>query len=156
MKKVRVRNIFCFAALNLLISSCGMAGTLTGQNITLLPVQSGESTVLSAGYTPGDTINAVFQGKVVKLLPDDNYSPKHQKFLFQITSGYNGEFNGEVVLVAHNLDVAPYVPLKLGSNPEIKGDLLTGETPKVLHWTHRDLKHRHPDGYIKVVGKIYQ
>ena len=113
----------------------------------------------SHGGQQAPAINDVFTGTVTQLLPDDNQGLKHEKFMFKVTGGHNGQFDGQTVTVAHDTTYAPYVPIKVGTPLEIKGDMLAG--PRVLHWTHlaKDPQHphpTHPDGYIKMDGKVYQ
>ena len=99
-------------------------------------------------------LNAVFEGEVVELLPDDNDGARHQHFMMKMMTK---EFKDKIVHIAHNIDIAPYVPVKVGSKVEIKGDLITNESPMVLHWTHRTLGNStHPEGYIKLDGKTYR
>lgn len=119
-------------------------------------IQSADKVVTNGAPYTGRTFNAVFHGTVTEILPDDTSGLKHEKFMFKLTDGLDGKYNGTVVLVAHDIDRAPYVPIKVGDTLEIKGDFLADTTPdKVLHWTHHDEKHKHPDGYIKLNGKIY-
>jgi hypothetical protein len=161
MKNIRIKTIFCLFTLNFVIASCGRGSAFPEQGFTYNTNEKqeivNEKPVLyfSNDFKPED-INAVFQGTVVKILPDDLQGLKHQQFMFKISSGLHGEYNGEVVIVAHNIEVAPYVPVQNGIKAEIKGDFIPEENPKVLHWTHLDLTDIHPDGYIKVGGKIYQ
>jgi hypothetical protein len=162
MNKYRIKNLFCLIGLTFLISSCGSQRTLQVQDLfqnqvqDQITVQSDERTDIIQNGQIEPIINTVFKGTVVELLPEDNIGLTHQKFMFKITGGQNGKYNGKVVIVAHNTEIAPHVPLKIGSMPEIKGDLLTGESPMVLHWTHKDPSHKHPDGYIKLTDQFYQ
>ena len=55
---------------------------------------------------------------VYRKLPDDNEGSRHQKFLIRLENGHS-------VLVAHNIDLAPRVPLEEGDTIEIKGSTST-------------------------------
>jgi len=46
-------------------------------------------------------------GTVERLLRDDTKAPRHQRFLVRIAPG-------QTLLIAHNIDVAPRVPLRKG------------------------------------------
>lgn len=68
--------------------------------------------------------------RVVKILTDDTKGDQHQRFLVE------GR-NGITVLVAHNIDLAPRVPLTKGSILEIRGRYEWNDKGGVLHWTHK-------------------
>lgn len=89
------------------------------------------------------------RARVSKLLPDDDDTPRHQRFLLGLS-------DGSTVLVAHNLDLAPRVPVDKGSIIRAFGEFEWNEKGGVLHWTHKDPKRRHPDGWIEVDGRRYQ
>lgn len=88
-------------------------------------------------------------GVVVRLLPDDNEGDRHQRFIIKLPSG-------RTVLVAHNIDIAPYVPLEEMDIVEIKGQFEWNDRGGVLHWTHHDPGGWHEDGWIRHEGSIYQ
>lgn len=92
--------------------------------------------------------HGVFHGEVTRLLPDDNKGSRHQHFVFRTESGRQFK-------VAHNIDLAPYVPLQVGDQVEIKGDVIKSRPMDVLHWTHYDPAGQHPDGYIRHQGRSY-
>lgn len=98
--------------------------------------------------------HGIYNGIVTELLPDDLDGLKHQHFIIRIT---DKRYGNSMVKIAHNIDQAPYVPVKVGDQVEVKGDLITNEDPMVLHWTHLTYgKNTHPHGYIKLNGKTYQ
>lgn len=92
--------------------------------------------------------HGVFNGEVTKILPDDKNGSRHQLFIFETTSGKRFR-------VAHNIDLAPYVPVHVGDRVEIKGDVVPSKPMNVLHWTHYDPAGQHPDGYIRHEGRLY-
>ena len=88
-------------------------------------------------------------GVVVKVLPDDNEGDRHQRFIVKLPSG-------RTVLVAHNIDLAPRVPLEEMDIVEMKGQFEWNDRGGVLHWTHHDPGGWHEDGWIRHEGSIYQ
>jgi hypothetical protein len=87
-------------------------------------------------------------GRVVRLLPDDREGARHERFLVRI--------EGVSVLVAHNLDRAPRVPLEAGDSVQLRGEYEWNEKGGVIHWTHRDPDGRHDAGWIRHKGRLYQ
>jgi hypothetical protein len=88
-------------------------------------------------------------GRVVRVLPDDRQGSPHERFLVRV----DGE---TTVLVAHNLDLAPRIPLAAGDSIELRGEYEWNPKGGVIHWTHRDPDGRHQDGWIRYRGRLYQ
>ena len=88
-------------------------------------------------------------GTIVKLLPDDRTGDRHQRFLIRLASGHT-------VLVAHNIDLAPKIPLRREGEIRIRGQFEWNEKGGVLHWTHHDPGGRRPGGWIDWDGKRYK
>ena len=88
-------------------------------------------------------------GNVTRLLKDDNKGSKHQRFLIEIPSGLS-------LLVAHNIDLAPRVPLAVNDQVLIYGQYEWNHKGGVLHWTHHDPKKIHAGGWIEHQGKRYE
>lgn len=89
------------------------------------------------------------RGVVDRVLADDNEGSRHQRFILELGSGHT-------VLVAHNIDLAPRVPMGRGDRLELRGEYEWNERGGVLHWTHRDPKGRHEGGWIKFAGRTYR
>lgn len=87
--------------------------------------------------------------RIKKLLPDDRKGSKHQRFLLELS-------NGTTVLVAHNIDMAPYVPAQAGDIVTVHGEFIWNPRGGVLHWTHHSDTPRHESGYIDFAGNRYQ
>ena len=58
--------------------------------------------------------------------------------------------------VIDNVDLAPRVPVHAGDRIDVRGEMVhdPGKMP-VVHWTHHDPAHHHPDGFIRLRGKVY-
>ncbi|HEX8130379.1 MAG TPA: DUF3465 domain-containing protein [Pyrinomonadaceae bacterium] len=90
------------------------------------------------------------QGVVRRLLSDDNDGSRHQRFIVALASG-------QTLLISHNIDLAPrVVGLRTGDVVSFSGEYEWNAQGGVIHWTHRDPGKRHPAGWIKHDGKLYQ
>ena len=88
-------------------------------------------------------------GTVKKVLRDDNDGSRHQRFILELSTG-------QTLLVAHNIDLAPRVEnLRRGDRVEFSGEYEWSQQGGVIHWTHRDPKEHHIDGWIRHKGKFY-
>lgn len=88
-------------------------------------------------------------GVVKKLLPEDNNGSRHQKFLVTVT-------DRQTLLFAHNIDLAPQVPLAVGDAIQFRGEYVYNPKGGVVHWTHRDPQAKIEGGWIKHNGQTYQ
>ncbi|HEY9401271.1 MAG TPA: DUF3465 domain-containing protein [Pyrinomonadaceae bacterium] len=90
------------------------------------------------------------EGVVLRVLPDDNDGSRHQRFILALASG-------QTLLISHNIDLAPrVVGLRKGDVVSFSGEYEWNAKGGVIHWTHRDPGKRHPAGWIKHDGEIYQ
>ena len=89
-----------------------------------------------------------FQGEVSRILPDDNDGSRHQRFIVMLPSS-------QTVLVAHNIDLAPRVPLKIHQPIKIFGQYEWNQKGGVVHWTHKDPQGVHTAGWIEFQGRTY-
>lgn len=89
-------------------------------------------------------------GRVLRLLPDDKKGLPHQRFILKLPSGTH-------VLIAHNIAIAPKIPeLYQGDEVQFKGVYEWNSKGGIVHWTHKDLDGKHPDGWLQFQGKLYQ
>ena len=90
------------------------------------------------------------QGRVVRILSDDNDGSRHQRFILELDGG-------QALLIAHNIDLAPRInDLGRGDTVAFYGEYEWNTKGGVIHWTHNDPNHRHVDGWLKHRGKTYQ
>ncbi|MEL6797471.1 MAG: DUF3465 domain-containing protein, partial [Planctomycetota bacterium] len=97
--------------------------------------------------TSGEMVE--LEAEIVKLLPDDNEGSRHQLFLLALETG-------GTVLVSHNIDLAPYVPVEEGDRVLVSGQYEWNEKGGVLHWTHHDPKKWREGGWIEHAGVRYE
>ncbi len=88
-------------------------------------------------------------GVVDRVLSDDNKGSRHQRFLLRVADGHT-------VLIAHNIDLAPKVPLGRGDIVTLRGEYEWNEKGGVIHWTHHDPQGRRKGGYIDFDGQRYE
>ena len=89
-------------------------------------------------------------GQVIAVLADDNEGSRHQKFILKLN-------NGQTVLVAHNIDLAPRITnIAKGDTVEFFGEYEYSDKGGVIHWTHHDPANNHVGGWLKHQGRTYQ
>ncbi|HEY9209941.1 MAG TPA: DUF3465 domain-containing protein [Methylotenera sp.] len=88
-------------------------------------------------------------GVVIKLLKDDNKGSRHQKFLVKINAQ-------QTLLFAHNIDLAPRVPVQTGDEISFYGEYVYNPKGGVIHWTHHAPQGDHVAGWVMHNGQKYQ
>jgi hypothetical protein len=58
--------------------------------------------------------------------------------------------------IVDNVSIAPSCPVRVGDRIEVCGEMVhdPGRVP-VVHWTHHDPRSHHPDGFIRLRGRVY-
>jgi hypothetical protein len=112
---------------------------------------SADATQLSQAFADGrSNVQVEAEGRVSKVLADDNDGSRHQRFIVRLDSG-------QTVLIAHNIDLAPRIEgLREGDAVSFYGEYEWNNKGGVIHWTHRDPRGEHPAGWIRHTGKTYQ
>jgi hypothetical protein len=139
-----------------LLAVCSAFLSKYSNNLTHKPLsQSVNSELTDLGVIKNafDNQQSNFQvkqvGMVVKILRDDEHSPRHQRFLVQLDSG-------QKLLIAHNIDLAARVDgLKVGTAISFYGEYDWNNKGGVVHWTHRDPKGLHPSGWLLYNNRKY-
>jgi hypothetical protein len=90
------------------------------------------------------------EGRVTRVLSDDNEGSRHQRFIVEL-------FSGHTVLIAHNIDLAPRVAdLKVGDRVSFYGEYEWNPQGGVVHWTHHDPAGRHEGGWVELNGVRFE
>lgn len=87
--------------------------------------------------------------RVLKILPEDLKGRAHQRFLLKLS-------NGATILVAHNIDLAPRVPLSPGDVVRVRGEFIWNQKGGVIHYTHHSTSRARPGGWIRFGSLFYQ
>jgi hypothetical protein len=96
-------------------------------------------------------VEVVAQGSVTHVLGvQAGRSSPHEGFLLRLDSGC-----AIVVRVEVNTDFTGTIPLSIGQRVLVKGDYEYYSRGGVIHWTHRDPRGRHENGYVDVNGTMY-
>ena len=98
-------------------------------------------------------IEVVVQGTVLQILPlgPSVVSGQHERFVIAVRDGSEQD-----ILVAHNVSIAPAVPVHRGEQVIVRGELAVDPSGPVIHWTHHDPRFRHPPGFVELNGRFYE
>lgn len=115
----------------------------------LAPSALQSTTLIRAIESQADGVQVNGSGVVIKVLRDDNDGSRHQRFIVRLASG-------QTLLMAHNIDLARRVsPLHEGDTVSFNGEYVWNANGGVVHWTHRDPRKRHADGWIERQGQMF-
>lgn len=110
---------------------------------------AGRDAVADAFRDRRSDVQVEVSGRVDRTLPDDREGSRHQRFIVDLGDGLT-------VLVAHNIDLAPRVPLRAGDPVRVRGEYEWNDRGGVIHWTHHDPGGRRPGGWIEHGGERYR
>jgi len=132
------------AVLSLTLSACSNSGSEAPDNLSALNDISQHRTHQQV----------TVEGTVAQILrPTSTAEGRHERFMLDVHTGSGDE---QLILVAHNIDIAPEVPLENGDDVIVHGELELDPQGPVIHWTHHDPRGRNPPGFIKVHGQTYE
>jgi hypothetical protein len=113
-------------------------------------LSGGDGALARAFEQRASNVQVEGQGVVRRVLSDDNDGSRHQRFVVALSSG-------QTLLIAHNIDLSPRVAgLREGDTVSFSGEYEWNPEGGVIHWTHRDPGKRHPPGWVRHNGKVYQ
>ncbi len=116
---------------------------------TAIASNSANAAIEQAYKAKKSDIQVEGHGVVVKLLKDDSKGSMHQKFLVKINER-------QTLLFAHNIDLAPRVPVEPGDEVSFYGEYVYNPKGGIIHWTHHAPRGDHAAGWIMHKGKKYQ
>jgi Protein of unknown function (DUF3465) len=151
-----VNKLFLKFVLLVLLGVCSVFLSDYRDNVTLKPISGSvslDSTDLDILKNAFDNQQSNIQvkqtGRIAKILRDDDRVPRHQRFLVELSSGLK-------LLIAHNIDLAPRVEgLKEGAEIAFCGEYEWNNKGGVVHWTHRDPKAHHKNGWLLYDNRRY-
>jgi hypothetical protein len=91
-------------------------------------------------------------GTVERVLRDDLQGSAHQRWILRLAGGAAAR----MLLVSHNLDLAPRVPFALGDTLRVRGEYIWNPQGGLMHWTHHDPDGGRPGGWIVWRGRTYR
>ena len=159
-KLLRGKNIFKKLGLTLLVVIAGMwlysnhISPALKDIVVATPgaapvVQSVPSDIAGLYETQTSGVMVVAIGEITRILADDEKGSRHQRFIMKTQDSVS-------VLIAHNIDLAPRVPLSVGDEVSLYGQYEWNHKGGVIHWTHHDPKNNHEEGWVEHQGKRYE
>ncbi len=142
-KSIKTITTAILALISLFIGSQYFDSSVENINVDI------QSSIEQLYATRQSGIMVEFDGVVVKLLSDDLDGSRHQRFIVKLNSGHT-------VLIAHNIDLAPRVPLEKDKKVFIYGQYEWNDRGGVVHWTHKDPRGTHEEGWIQFQGQKYE
>ncbi len=95
-------------------------------------------------------VEVIVDGRVTQLLGiEQGPSGAHEGFLLR-----TGRCRA-TVRVESSIAYTGIIPLHAGERVEVKGEFDDDAGSGVIHFTHRELRGRHPGGYVKIGGTYY-
>lgn len=111
--------------------------------------RSDDAAVAEAFRAQRSDIMVELAGQVSRLLKDDLKGSRHQRFILRLANGHS-------VLISHNIDLAPRIPLKKGDAVSVRGQYEWNDKGGVVHWTHHDPRGKREGGWVRHEGEMYR
>jgi hypothetical protein len=89
------------------------------------------------------------EGKVERILADDQEGSPHQRFVIRLPSSLT-------LLIVHNIELAPRVPVEVNDQVRVRGEYEWNQKGGLVHWTHHDPKGKLQGGWIRFREKEYR
>lgn len=139
--------------LALAVSACNQSNADSKQLQSIASIETTaavDNTAIEQAFTARKSdVQVSGKGVVTKFLADDNKGSRHQKFLVKINAR-------QTLLFAHNVDLAPRVPLQVGDEVTFYGEYVYNPKGGIMHWTHHAPQGDHVEGWIMHNGNKYQ
>ncbi len=135
-------------AVVVLISAIGV-GWLRPEWIHASSGAAGADRIVKAHQVKESNLIVEVDATVIRKLPDDEFGDIKQTFLVQLE-------NGHTLLVAHNVDIAPRVPVVPGAEVRLAGEYDWNSRGGVIHWTHHDPDGEREGGWIRYQDHMYR
>ena len=131
-------------------STQATVGARSGQSIEPLGQVStaDNGAILDAYRNQQSDLWVTGSGTVRRTLSDDLQGSKHQRFIVDLG-------RGATILISHNIDLAPRIPLSAGDTVIFRGEYEWNDRGGVVHWTHHDPQGRRQGGWIQTKGRKY-
>ncbi len=124
-------------------------GVVLERGRTPADVEAGRAELAEAYRERSSGVLVESDGRVDRILSDDREGTPHQRFILRLSADHT-------VLVSHNLDLAPRVPVGEGEIVRFRGQYEWNEQGGVVHWTHHDPRGERPGGWIRHQGVLYR
>lgn len=151
-----IKHVLLALLLTFALCACSQADTNNSRSLKADEIDSivsgethGNHAIEQAFAAKKSDIQVSGHGVVVKLLKDDNKGSMHQKFLVSINAQ-------QTLLFAHNIDLAPRVPLQPDDSIRFYGEYVYNPKGGIIHWTHHAPRGDHAAGWILHNGRKYQ
>ena len=145
-----MRHRFYINALLVLALICSTAGCAAESSRYNVSTSTDNNEVARAFKERRSNVQVEGDGRVDRLLDDDNDGSRHQRFIVRLPSG-------QTILILHNIDLAPRVDnLQTGDSIGFYGEYIWSAQGGKIHRTHHDPQGRHVAGWLKHRGKTYQ
>jgi len=113
------------------------------------PASDGANAISAAYEQQRSGVMVEAAGIVERELADDLDGSRHQRFIVRLPSG-------QTVLLSHNIDLAPRVPLRPNETVQFRGQYEWNDRGGVVHWTHHDPRGAREGGWIDHDGERYR
>jgi hypothetical protein len=113
------------------------------------PATTGAEELAAAAASRRSGFMVTARAPVERVLADDDEGDRHQRFVLSLGPELT-------VLGAHNIDLAPRVPLEVGDEVALRGQYECNPKGGVLHWTHHDPGGRREGGWNRHDGRRYE
>ena len=110
---------------------------------------TGDAAVADAFRSRTSGLMVEVSGNVERTLPDDREGARHQRFIVELSGGHT-------LLISHNIDLAPRVPIETDATIRFRGEYEWNEQGGVVHWTHHDPRGRRAGGWVEYEGRRYE